>query len=52
MRQLTLAAASFERYGRLTQRAAFLAEMERVDRAMPLWRSAGSVVSAHVWHYG
>jgi IS5 family transposase len=30
MRQLTLATASFERYGRLTRRAAFLAEMERV----------------------
>jgi IS5 family transposase len=30
MRQLTLATASFERYGKLTRRAAFLAEMERV----------------------
>jgi transposase, IS5 family len=30
MRQLTLATASFGRYGRLTRRAAFLAEVERV----------------------
>ena len=30
MRQLTLAAAGFERYGKTTRRAAFLAEMERV----------------------
>jgi hypothetical protein len=30
MRQLILASASFERYGRLARRAAFLAEMERV----------------------
>ena len=30
MRQLSLAWASFERYGKLTRRAAFLAEMERV----------------------
>jgi hypothetical protein len=30
MRQLTLAAAGFERYGKTTRRAVFLAEMERV----------------------
>ncbi len=30
MRQLTLASASFERYGKLTRRAAFLAEMQQV----------------------
>jgi transposase, IS5 family len=30
MKQLSLATAGFERYGRTTQRAAFLAEMERV----------------------
>jgi IS5 family transposase len=30
MRQLTLATAGFERYGKTTRRAAFLAEMERV----------------------
>jgi len=30
MRQLSLATAGFERYGRTTRRAAFLAEMERV----------------------
>src|SRR5437868_3961364 len=30
MKQLTLAAAGFERYAKTTRRAAFLAEMERV----------------------
>jgi len=30
MRQLTLAMAGFDRYGKTTRRAAFLAEMERV----------------------
>jgi IS5 family transposase len=30
MKQLTLAAVGFERYAKTTQRAAFLAEMERV----------------------
>ena len=30
MRQMTLASASFERYGKLTRRAAFLTEMEKV----------------------
>jgi IS5 family transposase len=30
MRQQTLAAVGFERYGKTTRRAAFLAEMERV----------------------
>jgi IS5 family transposase len=30
MRQLTLATAGFERYGKLTRPTAFLAEMERV----------------------
>src|SRR5450631_3242339 len=30
MRQATLASAGFERYGKTTRRAAFLAEMERV----------------------
>ncbi len=30
MRQPTLAAAGFEKYGKLTRRAAFLAGMERV----------------------
>jgi IS5 family transposase len=30
MKQLTLAAVGFERYGKTTRRAAFLAEMERV----------------------
>jgi transposase, IS5 family len=40
MRQLTLATASFERHGKLTRRAAFLAEMERV---VP-WRELCAVV--------
>lgn len=40
MRQLTLASASFERYGKLTRRAAFLAEMETV---VP-WRELCAVV--------
>ena len=30
MRQLTLATAGFERYGKTTRRAAFLAEMDQV----------------------
>ncbi len=30
MRQLTLATASFDKHGKVTRRAAFLAEMERV----------------------
>ena len=30
MRQVTLAVAGFERYGKATRRAGFLAEMERV----------------------
>ncbi len=30
MKQMTFAAAGFERYGKTTRRAAFLAEMERV----------------------
>jgi len=30
MRQVTLATVGFERYGKTTKRAAFLAEMDRV----------------------
>jgi IS5 family transposase len=40
MRQLTLATASFEKHGKTTRRAAFLAEMERV---VP-WRDLCAVV--------
>jgi IS5 family transposase len=40
MRQLTLATASFEKHGKTTRRAAFLAEMERV---VP-WRELCAVV--------
>lgn len=40
MRQLTLATAHFERYGKTTRRAAFLADMQRV---VP-WRDLCSVV--------
>jgi len=40
MRQLTLATASFEKHGKLTRRAAFLSEMERV---VP-WRELCAVV--------
>jgi IS5 family transposase len=40
MRQLTLATASFERHGKQTRRAAFLAEMERV---VP-WRELCAVI--------
>jgi hypothetical protein len=31
MKQTTLATAGFERYGKTTRRAVFLAEMERVE---------------------
>jgi IS5 family transposase len=41
MRQLTLATASFEKHGKTTRRAAFLAEMERV---VP-WRELCAVVA-------
>jgi hypothetical protein len=41
MRQLTLATANFEKHGKLTRRAAFLAEMERV---VP-WREMCAVVA-------
>ena len=34
MKQMTLATAGFERYGKTTRRAAFLAEMERVCRGV------------------
>lgn len=37
MRQATLASVSFERYGKITRRAAFLAEIEQV---VP-WRKTG-----------
>ena len=40
MRQLTLATASFDKHSKLTRRAAFLAEMERV---VP-WRELGAVI--------
>jgi IS5 family transposase len=40
MRQLTLATASFDKHGKVTRRAAFLAEM---DRAVP-WRELAAVV--------
>jgi transposase, IS5 family len=40
MRQLTLATANFEKHGKLTRRAAFLAEMDRVAR----WRELCAVV--------
>ena len=40
MRQLTLATASFDKHGKVTRRAAFLAEMERV---VP-WRELCTVI--------
>ena len=43
MRQLTLATAGFEKHGKLTRRAAFLAEMEVV---VP-WRELCAVVEPH-----
>src|SRR5271154_4987729 len=41
MRQLTLATAGFERYGKTTRRAVFLAEMERV---VP-WRALCALIA-------
>ena len=43
MRQLTLATVGFEKHGKLTRRAAFLAEMEEV---VP-WRELCAVVEPH-----
>ena len=43
MRQLTLATAGFEKHGKLTRRAAFLAEMEEV---VP-WRELCAVLEPH-----
>ena len=40
MRQLTLATAGFERYGRTTRRAVFLGEM---DRVVP-WRALCALI--------
>ena len=43
MKQLTLATAGFERYGKTTRRAAFLAEMEQV---VP-WRRCALIVPVY-----
>ena len=46
MKQMTLATAGFERYGKTTRRAVFLSEMDKVVPWSALCRKVASITSS------